>query len=740
MGEHSDDDSSAKAPILPASSPPVLALRSQTLPSQAWAVDRASAPQLIMTTGELYECSHAERCGGCPMIHLRYGEQLGLKRGRVVQAAARFPALELVYTEPVVPAEEVLAYRTRAKLIVASRARIGLFAKGGGHQVIDIPNCLVLSPVLLRAIAQIRLLVEEDELTSGPLAPYDASGSGALRAIDLREARSATESCLLLTLVLHRGRCDHEPSRYKALGERLMTFVPYLRGVAVNFHDGISPQILGTETHVVAGVASLPDRLGQVEYAATYGAFVQANRVQAERIHQLLADGLGINVSGQADAAARTDAKRRAAAPWGAIAMTDAKTVGEPLARPDLRQLRVLDLYGGSGAIALSLAARGADVTLVESYAPAAAQVGDTARRAGLTVRAICSDVTKALTTLIADRNTFDVAVVNPPRRGMSAAAREQLARLAPMAIAYVSCSPETLLRDLDHFARLGYAASLLTPFDMIPLTDEVETVTFMRRTTPEYLVSLSDRVHAHPDAADIRAAHELDAGVSGIAVFARTASGAELWRCALAAPTARRIYIGAARGVTPHKGSIARPLRDGNSTVPARSRFRRLAIAAGHSILRIVPEESHTHQVRRHLAAFGHPIIGDDRYGHTPTNRFFEEKFGLDRAFLHCVRLEVVHPATGLPIHFEAPLPGDLRSVLERAGGPDAMRSLEHKNALGLSSVPPPDSSLGRISIPPLPAFRADLPSVLDFDARERPSHSELQGDGDEALGRDDS
>ena len=64
-------------------------------------------------------CEHADRCGGCPVIALSYGEQLGLKRGRVVQSVARYPALELVYTEPVQAAEPITQYRTRAKLIVA---------------------------------------------------------------------------------------------------------------------------------------------------------------------------------------------------------------------------------------------------------------------------------------------------------------------------------------------------------------------------------------------------------------------------------------------------------------------------------------------------------------------------------------------------------------------------------------------------------------------------------------------
>ena len=87
--------------------------------------------------GTRVSCEHADRCGGCPIIALPYPEQLSLKRGRVVQSAARYPGLELVYTEPVLAAEPVVGYRTRAKLIVSTGGRIGLFEKGGGHVVVE---------------------------------------------------------------------------------------------------------------------------------------------------------------------------------------------------------------------------------------------------------------------------------------------------------------------------------------------------------------------------------------------------------------------------------------------------------------------------------------------------------------------------------------------------------------------------------------------------------------------------
>jgi 23S rRNA (uracil1939-C5)-methyltransferase len=315
----------------------------------------------------------------------------------------------------------------------------------------------------------------------------------------------------------------------------------------------------------------------------------------------------------------------------------------------------------------------------------------------------------------------WDAIVLNPPRRGVAPLVRQQIAQLDPRAIGYVSCDPETLARDLDHFARLGYAPTTLQPIDMIPLTDEVETVAVLEPapvplprvaysddevvivekpahepTTPqgEYTGSLLQRVRRLPGAENAVPVHRLDVGTSGLVIFARRAALVSAWAEALGGPTGRKIYLAAARGRTPSKGAITRDLRDEGKLLPARTRYRWLGGAGGHSVLRVIPEQGRTHQIRRHLAAIGHPVLGDERYGHAPTNRFFEEKHGLDRTFMHCVRIELTHPHTNVRLVVETPLPGDLRLALARCGGPNVLKFLEGKSALGgdhPSTLPPP-------------------------------------------------
>lgn len=645
-------------------------------------------------------CEHADRCAGCPLIGLPYPAQLAHKRGRVVESFAQYPELELTYVQATLAAEPITAYRTRAKLVVAPRDEhdpsggivIGLYASGGGHVVLDTPKCRVVSPAIAEVAAAVRELAAEGDSVLARVTLSPTRGAQALvRAIDLREARDGEDHTVLVTWVASRDdvRTPEVLEELRAAARLLRERQPRVLGVALNLKEGDSPQLLGNELIVLDGEITARDRIGEITHLATYGAFVQAHRGQAHRVHELLADALSVRP-------------------------------GE----------RVLDLYGGSGAIGLALAARGANVSVIESFSPAAKLALESAKRlpAGSgTFEATPGEVSDVLPKLIraaGESRAADIVVINPPRRGIAPLVREQLALLAPRAIGYVSCDPETLARDLDHLRRLGYSPVLVQPLDMIPLTDEVETVAILKRaeipaprvaysddevvvveksahepTTPqgEYVGSLLTRVRNLPGCEDAVPVHRLDVGTSGLVLFARRAEFVTAWAEALNGPLGRKIYLAAARGRSPSKGAITRDLRDEGRLVPARTRYRWLGGAGGHSVLRVIPEHGRTHQIRRHLAAIGHPVLGDERYGHAPTNRFFEEKHALDRTFLHCIRLELTHPRTGLRLIVETPLPGDLRLPLSRCGGPTVLRFLEGKSALGgagPSTLPPPPAS----------------------------------------------
>jgi 23S rRNA pseudouridine1911/1915/1917 synthase len=78
-------------------------------------------------------------------------------------------------------------------------------------------------------------------------------------------------------------------------------------------------------------------------------------------------------------------------------------------------------------------------------------------------------------------------------------------------------------------------------------------------------------------------------------------------------------------------------------------------------TLLRVRLETGRTHQIRAHLQAIGHPVVGDPDYG-TPG------RLGLERQFLHAARLRFAQPSTGAEVDVASPLPDDLCAALERA------------------------------------------------------------------------
>lgn len=98
-----------------------------------------------------------------------------------------------------------------------------------------------------------------------------------------------------------------------------------------------------------------------------------------------------------------------------------------------------------------------------------------------------------------------------------------------------------------------------------------------------------------------------------------------------------------------------------------ALSAYQRLEVIGDYSLLRIRIKTGRTHQIRVHLAAIGHPVVGDDVYGE---RRFaqFTRKFGNPgRYFLHAAELKFAHPRTGEVLQFHSPLPVELNVLLKR-------------------------------------------------------------------------
>ncbi|MCK5785798.1 MAG: class I SAM-dependent RNA methyltransferase [Candidatus Sabulitectum sp.] len=145
----------------------------------------------------------------------------------------------------------------------------------------------------------------------------------------------------------------------------------------------------------------------------------------------------------------------------------------------------VLDLYGGVGTFGIPLSARGLTVISVEMDEEASRGCEIAAELNGIkpgTLVVVNRKDTSFLTRALKKKRTFDTVITDPPRAGMGISISRQLLQLNPARIVYVSCNPFSAARDIAIFTKEHYTIQQITPVDMFPHTDHVETVFLLER------------------------------------------------------------------------------------------------------------------------------------------------------------------------------------------------------------------------------------------------------------------
>lgn len=165
---------------------------------------------------------------------------------------------------------------------------------------------------------------------------------------------------------------------------------------------------------------------------------------------------------------------------------------------------------------------------------------------------------------------------------------------------------------------------------------------------------------------------HRIDKDTSGLLMVAKNDKAHLSLAAQLKAHSVDRKYIALVHGTFPHEiGTIDAPIgRDPKdrkkmavvfeNSKPAVTHFAILERFEKHTLVECKLETGRTHQIRVHMSYIGHPIVGDPKYGKGDT-------LGMDGQALHAAVLGFIHPRSGEPLLFEAPIPEDMRLVIER-------------------------------------------------------------------------
>ncbi len=165
-----------------------------------------------------------------------------------------------------------------------------------------------------------------------------------------------------------------------------------------------------------------------------------------------------------------------------------------------------------------------------------------------------------------------------------------------------------------------------------------------------------------------------LDVGTSGVMVITKSEHGYSLLKNAFRQRTVAKTYHALVQGhPDPHEGTIDAPIGrhpradykfavmgDGRPSV---THYETLEAHRFASLLQVHLETGRTHQIRVHMAALKHPCVGDITYGADPT---LSRRVGLERQWLHAVKLGFEHPDSGAFVEYESTYPDDLSRALE--------------------------------------------------------------------------
>ena len=378
------------------------------------------------------ECPVAKLCGGCDFWHMDYEEEARLKAHRVKSCLNRMGG-ETLEEVPILSAPTCYGYRNKAQYPVAAkkgRAYAGFF-RAGTHDVVENKRCRIL-PEETDAVKDAVM----DYVNQYRVSVYDETAHrGLLRHIYVR--RGVVSGQVLVCLVCNGDKLP----KVEELLKRLKT-IPGFTTLVLSVNTKKGNAVLGDRFITLYGPGYIEDTLCGLNFRLSPRSFYQVNHHQAQRLYETAIERAGIT-----------------------------------------KDDTVLDLYCGVGTITLAMAKSAGKVIGVEVIPQAVQDAKENAQRNGIeNAEFFCGDAGQAALELEAKGIKADVAVVDPPRKGLSADTIEALSRMAPRRIVYVSCDPATLARDVSLLKQRGYRVANATAADLFPRCAHVESVVCLVR------------------------------------------------------------------------------------------------------------------------------------------------------------------------------------------------------------------------------------------------------------------
>lgn len=381
------------------------------------------------------KCPIYERCGSCQLLHMNNCAETSYKEAGLKTLCKEHKNLQLRVSK-VLDMEEPYHYRN--KMIIGftkdrnHRIQAGFYEEFS-HRIVPYTTCLLHPHICDEIVSTIVRLMQKFKIE-----PYDEDRRrGLFRHVLLRYGEVSKQ--IMVVLVLNNALF---PAR-KAFTQELLKAHPEISTIVQNVNTRKTSVVLGDQEKVLYGSGFIEDTLCDLKFRISARSFYQINHEQTQVLYKTAIDML--NLTGQET---------------------------------------ILDAYCGIGTIGMYAAQFAKQVLGVEINKDAIQDAKKNAQANGIrNIRFVCDDASAFMRKMAQKKERLEIVIMDPPRNGSDEQFIKSVAFLKPKQVLYISCNPQTQMRDLQVFQKLGYHGEEITGVNLFPHTFHVESVVRLSRT-----------------------------------------------------------------------------------------------------------------------------------------------------------------------------------------------------------------------------------------------------------------
>jgi 23S rRNA (uracil1939-C5)-methyltransferase len=392
-------------------------------------------------------CKYFGTCGGCKQQDLEYEQQTAYKQEQmedIFKHNGRFSDFEI---EKILPSENVFFYRNKMEFSFSDMQWLtekemenetrknfvlGLHVPNVYDKILDIEECFLQSELSTEILNFTRDFFQQRQSTIYNTKTH----TGYLRNLVIRESQNTND--LMINLVTS----EENELLLKEYVSEITSRFPDITTIVNNINTKKSSVAVGDYEIVYHGSGYIYDKIGNYKFRISSNSFFQTNTLQAEKLY--------------------------------AIALEYAELKGDEI---------VYDLYSGAGTIAIYVSKFVKEVYGFEAVESSIYDAKENLEINGVTnVNFIQADLYKSFLPFTKTLPKPDAILLDPPRSGMHKNTVDDVLKLSPKKIVYVSCNPTTQVRDIQIMVEAGYKLIKIRPVDMFPHTYHIENVALLKK------------------------------------------------------------------------------------------------------------------------------------------------------------------------------------------------------------------------------------------------------------------